>query len=44
MATKELSLNGTGTEVPAVIEVLKIGECGVANVATKEGTVKIGLL
>ena len=44
MATKELSLNGTGREVPAVIEVLKIGECGVANVATKEGTVKLGLL
>ena len=44
LATKELSLNGTGREVPAVIEVLKIGECGVANVATKEGTVKLGLL
>ena len=44
LATKELSLNGTGTEVPAVIEVLNISECGVANVATKEGTVKLGLL
>ena len=44
LATKELSLNGTGTEVPAVFEVLKISECGVANVVTKEGTVKLGLL
>ena len=44
LATKELSLNGTGTEAPTMIEVLKIGEHGVGNVATiKDGTVKLGL-
>ena len=35
-------LSGTGTEAPAVIDVLKIGERGVAKVATKDGT-KLGL-
>ena len=44
MATKELSLNSTGTEAPTMIEVLKIGEHWVGNVATiKDGTVKLGL-
>ena len=43
LATKELLLSGTRTEVPAVIQVLKIGERGVAKVATKDGTVKLGL-
>ena len=42
-AAKVLSLSGTGTEAPAVIEVLKISERGVAKVATKDGTVKLGL-
>ena len=42
-AAKVLSLSGTGTEAPAVIDVLKIGERGVAKVATKDGTVKLGL-
>ena len=42
-AAKVLSLNGTGTEAPAMIDVLKIGERGVAKVATKDGTVKLGL-
>ena len=42
-AAKVLSLSGTGTEAPAVIDVLKIGECGVAKVATKDGTIKLGL-
>lgn len=37
-------MNGTVTEVPAVIQVLKISECVVANVATKEGTIKLDLL
>ena len=36
-----LLLSGTGTEAPAVIDVLKIGERGVAKVATKDGTVKL---
>ena len=40
LATKELSLNGTGTELPTLMEGLKSGEHGVANVATKDGTVK----
>ena len=40
-AAKVLSLSGTGTEAPAVIDVLKIGERGVAKVATKDGTVKL---
>ena len=44
LVTKELSLSGTGTEAPAVIEVLKISECGVVKVATKDGTVKLGVL
>ena len=39
-AAKVLSLSGTGTEAPAVI---KIGERGVAKVATKDGTEKLGL-
>ena len=44
LATKEPSLNGTGTEAPTMIEVLKIGEHRVGNVATiKDGTVKWGL-
>ena len=44
LATKELSLNSTGTEAPTMIEVLKIGEHWVGNVATiKDGTVKLGL-
>ena len=43
LAAKELSLSGTGTEAPDVIEVLKIGERKVAKVATKDGTVKLGL-
>ena len=43
LATKELSLSGTGTETPTVIEVLKIGERRVLKVATKDGTVKLGL-
>ena len=38
-----LSLSGTWTEAPAVIDVLKIGGRGVAKVATKDGTVKLGL-
>ena len=38
-----LLLSGTGTEAPAVIDVLKIGERGVAKVATKGGTIKLGL-
>ena len=42
-AAKVLSLSGTGTEAPAVIDVLKIGERGVAKVATKDGTIKLGL-
>ena len=42
-AAKVLSLSGTGTEAPAVIDVLKIGERGVAKVATKDGTEKLGL-
>ena len=42
-AANVLSLSGTGTEAPAVIDVLKIGERGVAKVATKDGTVKLGL-
>ena len=43
LAAKELSLSGTGTEAPAVIEVLKIGKRRIAKVATKDGTVKLGL-
>lgn len=43
LATKELLLNGTGTEAPTVIEVLKIGECGVGKVAPKDGTMQLGL-
>ena len=43
LATKELLLSRTGTEAPAVIKVLKIGERRVANVATKDGTVRLGL-
>ena len=43
LAAKELSLSGTGTETPAVIEVLKVSECGVVKVATKDGTVKLGV-
>ncbi|CAH3158787.1 unnamed protein product [Porites lobata] len=44
LATKELSLNSTGTEAPTMIEELKIGEHWVGNVATiKDGTVKLGL-
>ena len=44
LATKELSLNGTGTEAPTMIEALKIGEHRVGNVATiKDGTVKLSL-
>ena len=42
-AAKVLSLSGTRTEAPAVIDVLKIGERGVAKVATKDGAVKLGL-
>ena len=41
-AAKVLSLSGTETEAPAMIDVLKISECGVAKVATKDGTVKLG--
>ena len=37
LAAKELSLSSTGTEAPAVIEVLKIGEHRVAKVAVKLG-------
>ena len=43
LATKELLLSRTGTEAPTVIKVLKIGERRVANVATKDGTVRLGL-
>ena len=43
LAAKELSLSGTGTEAPAVIKVLKIGKRRIAKVATKDGTVKLGL-
>ena len=43
LAAKELLLSGTGTEAPAVVDVLKIGQRGVAKVATKDGTVKLGL-
>ena len=38
---------GTATmfrKMLAVIEVLKISECGVVKVATKDGTVKLGIL
>ena len=43
MARWWLLLSGTGTEVSAVIELLKIGERRVAKVASKDGTVKLGL-
>ena len=42
-AAKVLSLSGPSTEAPAVIDVLKIGERRVVKVATKHGTVKLGL-
>ena len=42
-AAKVLLLSGTGTEAPAVIDVLKICERGVAKVAIKDGTGKLGL-
>jgi len=43
-AAKVLSLSGTGTEAPAVIDMFKIGKHGVAKVATKDGAIKVGLL
>ena len=38
-----LLLSGTGTEAPATIDVLKIGEHRVAKVPTKNDTVNLGL-
>ena len=38
-----LLLSGTGTEAPAVIDMLKIGKRRVVKVATQDGTVKLGL-